>query len=60
MCSVIFLCAFTTEYLGTTNIAGLRAAVFFIFFYIFWWCFFIDATQYVHRHEMSSMQSLND
>ncbi|KAF2438663.1 MFS general substrate transporter [Karstenula rhodostoma CBS 690.94] len=38
----------TAEYLGTTNVAGLRATVFFIFFYIFWWCFSIDATQYVH------------
>lgn len=29
---VIFLCALTAEFLGTDNIAGLRAAVFFIFF----------------------------
>jgi hypothetical protein len=44
---VIFPCALTAEYLGTHNFAGLRAGVFFIFFYIFWWCFFVDATQYV-------------
>ena len=50
--SVIFLCALTAEYLDTTNTAGLRAAVFFIFFYIFWWCFFIDATQYVYISEI--------
>ena len=43
---VTFLCALTAEFLNTTNTAGLNAAVFFIFFYIFWWCFFIDATQY--------------
>lgn len=50
--SVIFLCALTAEFLGTTNTAGLNAAVFFIFFYIFWWCFFIDATQYVYLAEI--------
>jgi sugar porter (SP) family MFS transporter len=50
--SVIFLCALTAEYLGGTNKAGLNAAVFFIFFYIFWWCFFIDATQYVYLAEI--------
>ncbi|KAF2106479.1 MFS transporter [Lophiotrema nucula] len=49
---VTCLCALTAEFLGTTNIAGLRAAVFFIFFYIFWWCFFIDATQYVYIAEI--------
>ncbi|KAF2651490.1 MFS transporter [Lophiostoma macrostomum CBS 122681] len=49
---VIFLCALTAQFLGTTNTAGLRAAVFFIFFYIFWWCFFIDATQYVYVAEI--------
>lgn len=49
---VIFLCALTASFLGTDNVAGLRAAVFFIFFYIFWWCFFIDATQYVYIAEI--------
>ena len=43
--SLIFLCAMTACFLNTTNTAGLNAAVFFIWFYIFWWCFFIDATQ---------------
>jgi MFS family permease len=50
--SVTFLCALTAEYLGTDNKAGLRAAVFFVFFYIFWWCFFVDATQYVYLAEI--------
>lgn len=50
--SLIFLCALTAEYLGTTNTAGLNAAVFFIWLYIFWWCFFIDATQYVYVAEI--------
>lgn len=26
--------------------------MFFVFFYIFWWCFFIDATQYVYVSEI--------
>lgn len=46
--TAIFLCALTAEYIGTTHKAGLKAAVFFCFLYIFWWCFFIDATQYVY------------
>lgn len=50
--STIFLCALTAEFLGTTNTAGLRAGVFFVFFYIFWWCFFIDATQYIYVSEI--------
>jgi MFS family permease len=51
--SLIFLAALTAQYVGTTNKAGERAAVFFIiFFYIFWWCFFVDATQYVYLSEI--------
>jgi MFS family permease len=44
--SVICLCALTAVYLDTDNVAGLRAAVFFVFFFIFWWCFFLDAQVY--------------
>ncbi|KAL6244755.1 hypothetical protein RBB50_008283 [Rhinocladiella similis] len=50
--SLIFLCALTASFLNTTNKAGLNAAVFFIWFYICWWCFFIDATQYVYVAEI--------
>ncbi len=50
--SVIFLCAITASFLNTDNKAGLRAGVFFIWFYIVWWCFFIDATQYVYVAEI--------
>ena len=50
--SLIFLAALTAQFVGTTNKAGERAAVFFIFFYIFWWCFFVDATQYVYLSEI--------
>jgi MFS family permease len=49
---VICLCALTAQYLGADNIAGLRGAVFFVFFFIFRWCFFIDATQYIYVAEI--------
>jgi hypothetical protein len=42
----------TATYLNTTNTAGLNAAVFFIWFFILWWCFFVDATQYVYVSEI--------
>jgi MFS family permease len=50
--SLIFLAALTASFLDTSNKAGLRAAIFFIWFYIIWWCFFIDATQYVYVSEI--------
>lgn len=50
--SMVFLCALSGKYLGTSNIAGLRGAVFFLFFFVFWWCFFLDATQYVYIAEI--------
>lgn len=50
--SLVFLCALTARYLNTTNTAGLNAAVFFIWFFILWWCFFVDATQYVYVSEI--------
>lgn len=50
--SLIFLAAMTAQFLNTDNIAGLRAAVFFIFFYIVWWSFCMDATQYVYVAEV--------
>lgn len=50
--SAIFLCALSATYLGTDHKPGLRSAIFFLFFYIFWWCFFIDATQFVYVSEI--------
>lgn len=50
--SVIFLCAVTAQYFGTTYMPGLKAGVFFCFFFIFWWCFFMDATQYIYVAEI--------
>ncbi|KAJ5712762.1 MFS transporter [Penicillium malachiteum] len=49
---LIFLCALCARYLGTDNISGLHTAVFFVFFYCFWWCFFMDATQYIYIAEI--------
>lgn len=39
-------------YLDSTNRAGQKAAVFFIFLFIFFWSFFVDATQYVYLSEI--------
>jgi hypothetical protein len=50
--SAILLCALSATYIGGTDKSGLRAAVFICFLYIFWWCFFIDATQYVYVCEI--------
>lgn len=50
--SLIFLAALSAEYLDTNNTAGLNAAVFFVWFYIIWWCFCVDATQYVYVSEI--------
>lgn len=50
--ALIFLAALTAEFLGTTNTAGLNAAVFFVWFYIIWWSFCVDATQYVYVSEI--------
>lgn len=50
--SLIFEAALTASFLGSTNTAALNAAVFFIWFYILWWCFFVDATQYVYVSEI--------
>ncbi|KAJ6020499.1 hypothetical protein N7540_006003 [Penicillium herquei] len=52
ICTCICLCALSAQYMGSTNQAGLRAAVFFCFLYIFWWCFFMDTTQYVYVSEI--------
>ena len=48
----IFECALLAQYLGTTNKAGLDAAIFFIFFFVIWWCSCIDATQYLYIAEI--------
>ncbi|KAF2416024.1 MFS general substrate transporter [Tothia fuscella] len=49
ICTAICLCALSATYLGTANTAGLKAAILFCFLYIFWFYFFVDATQYVQN-----------
>ena len=39
-------------YTGTTNAAGQKAAVFFIFLFIAFWSSCIDATQYLYMSEI--------
>jgi len=48
----IFLAALTATFAGTNNHAGLSATVFFIWLIIFFWCFCMDATQYVYVSEI--------
>jgi MFS family permease len=50
--SLILEAALTAQYLGTDNKAGLNAAVFFIWFYICFWCTCMDATQFVYVSEI--------
>ena len=50
--SLIFLCALSATYLGTTYEPGLSATVFFIWLYIYFWSWFIDATQYCYVSEI--------
>ncbi|KAL5048587.1 general substrate transporter [Aspergillus fruticulosus] len=49
---MVFLCALTASFLNTDNTPGLRATVFFIFFYIFGWCFFVGAMQFAYIAEI--------
>ena len=53
-CLTALICeaALTARFLGGTNQAGLSAAVFFIWFYILFWCCFMDATQFVYLAEI--------
>lgn len=48
----IFECALLASFLGTNNKAGLNAAIFFIFFFVVWWCSCLDATQYLYVAEI--------
>lgn len=48
----IFECALQATYLGSTNKAGLNAAIFFIFFFVIFWSSCLDATQYLYVAEI--------
>lgn len=50
--SLICESALQAQYLGTSNEAGQRAAIFFIFLFIFFWSTFVDATQYLYLSEI--------
>jgi len=51
--SLICEAALQAQYLGTDNVAGQGAAIFFLFFFIFpWWCGCMDATIYVYLSEI--------
>ncbi|KAK2798621.1 hypothetical protein FQN50_008779 [Emmonsiellopsis sp. PD_5] len=50
--TLIMECWTQAKYLGTTNMAGQKAAVFFLFLFIFFWSSFIDATQYLYLSEI--------
>ncbi|KAK4983485.1 hypothetical protein LTR50_007190 [Elasticomyces elasticus] len=45
-------CVLQARYLGSSNLAGQRAAVFFIFMFIVFWSGFCDATQYTYIAEI--------
>ncbi|KIV99334.1 uncharacterized protein PV09_08993 [Verruconis gallopava] len=50
--TLIFECAMQASFLGTTNTAGQKAAIFFIFLFIGFWSTFMDASQFVYLSEI--------
>ena len=44
--------AMQASFLGTDNVAGQRAAIFFIFLFIFFWSSFLDASQFLYLAEI--------
>jgi len=51
----IFECALQAEFLGSTNKAGQRAAIFFIFFFVVFWSSCLDASQFLYLSEIFPM-----
>lgn len=47
--------ALQAQYLGTTNIAGQKAAIFAIFLFILFWSSFLDASQFLYLSEIFPM-----
>lgn len=47
--------ALQAEYLGTTNKAGQKAAIFGIFLFMVFWSSFLDASQYLYLSEIFPM-----
>lgn len=50
--SLICECALQAEFVGTSNKAGQRAAVFFIYFFIVFWSSCMDASQFLYLNEI--------
>ncbi|KAK5188301.1 hypothetical protein LTR16_008439, partial [Cryomyces antarcticus] len=50
--ALIFETALQAQFLGTNNAAGQKAAVFFVFLFIFFWSSFLDASQYLYLAEI--------
>jgi MFS family permease len=50
--TLFFECLLQALYTGTGNVAGQRAAVFFIFLFIVFWSFCFDATEYLYLSEI--------
>ncbi len=50
--SLILEAVMLAKYLGTTNKAGQRAGVFFIYLFTAFWCTCVDATQYLYLSEI--------
>lgn len=50
--TLILECAMQASFLGTDNTAGQKAAIFFIFLFIFFWSTFMDASQFVYLAEI--------
>jgi MFS family permease len=55
MVANILEAALQAEYLGTTNVAGQKAAIFAIFFFILFWSGFLDASQFLYISEIFPM-----
>lgn len=53
--SNVFEAALQAEYLGTSNIAGQRAAIFFIFLFVLFCSSFLDASQFLYLSEIFPM-----
>ena len=55
MVANILEAALQAEYLGTTNVAGQKAAIFAIFLFILFWSSFLDASQFLYLSEIFPM-----
>jgi MFS family permease len=55
MVANILEAALQAQYLGTTNVAGQKAAIFAIFLFIFFWSSFLDASQFLYLSEIFPM-----